>query len=243
MVTKLFKAILKIASQALPQHRGSSPPCSVPLFPSKVFLPSEIPSPKPTNLGVSKLRAVTGTASQLFSPSSALHFQPSEAQDPQGLIASQTFPPFDKALTFVQQPNKAHTQVLPATTVSASVCLQPLCGSALAVLWLGERLVPWDGGAILILGGLGLVLSDTANETTAALEHLVNVPSLGTLETGGTIDQVPWGQDSRDTTTSLTSSFMSAVNNVAQPQLSALHLSFCTAWLCSVFHQDRAWCL
>lgn len=106
-------------------------------------------------------------------------------------------------------------QVLPATTVSASVCLQPLCGSLLAVLWLGEHLSVWDSGAILILGGLGLVLVDTAEEGATeghTPRHTAHEAHLGLLRRG----------DGHDSNISLTSSFMSAASTSAAPQLGAL---------------------
>mmetsp|Transcript_36882 Transcript_36882/g.104088 ORF Transcript_36882/g.104088 Transcript_36882/m.104088 type:complete len:386 (+) Transcript_36882:262-1419(+) len=52
------------------------------------------------------------------------------------------------------------TSRLPASHVAASQCLQPFVGTSLGWLLLGERLTPWDLGALAIVLGLGVVISD-----------------------------------------------------------------------------------
>ena len=47
---------------------------------------------------------------------------------------------------------------LPASQVAAFTVLQPFLGTALAAGFLGERLSPWDGGAVGVLAGLALVI-------------------------------------------------------------------------------------
>jgi drug/metabolite transporter (DMT)-like permease len=47
---------------------------------------------------------------------------------------------------------------LPASQVAAFTVLQPFLGTALAAGFLGERLSPWDAGAVPVLAGLALVI-------------------------------------------------------------------------------------
>jgi len=47
---------------------------------------------------------------------------------------------------------------LPASQVATFTVLQPFLGTALAAGFLGERLTPWDSGAVGVLAGLALVI-------------------------------------------------------------------------------------
>lgn len=47
---------------------------------------------------------------------------------------------------------------LPASQVASFTVLQPFLGTALAAGFLGERLSPWDAGAVGVLAGLALVI-------------------------------------------------------------------------------------
>lgn len=77
------------------------------------------------------------------------------------------------------------TRYLPATNVAAFICLQPLAGSALALLWLGERLSGWDAGAVLILAGLACVLRDGGVWHEAAAVRSTSLDGVGPLLGGG----------------------------------------------------------
>ena len=116
---------------------------------------------------------------------------------------------------------RACLQVLPASSVSASICLQPLAGSAIAATWLQERLSGWDAGAILILAGLAMVLLDTDGAAAAAAAARPRRSSEGLSEMGAPRD----GQGSFISLAG--SSFMSATLSVpggSPPQLSAARL-------------------
>lgn len=62
----------------------------------------------------------------------------------------------------------AATRHLPASVVSAFICLQPVAGAAAAVGVLGERPSPWDAGALLIVAGLAAVLPARSGPPLAA---------------------------------------------------------------------------
>lgn len=54
----------------------------------------------------------------------------------------------------------AATRALPATHVSAFICVQPIAGTLLGWAVLGERVSAWDCGAALIIAGLLMVVRD-----------------------------------------------------------------------------------
>lgn len=54
----------------------------------------------------------------------------------------------------------AATRALPATQVSAFICVQPIAGTMLGWAVLGEEVNAWDWGAALIVGGLLLVIQE-----------------------------------------------------------------------------------
>eukprot|EP00892_Ulva_mutabilis_P009714 jgi/Ulvmu1/7114/UM034_0020.1 len=72
----------------------------------------------------------------------------------------------------------AATRALPATQVSAFICVQPIAGTLLGWAVLGERVSAWDWGAALIVGGLLLVIQ----EDRGVVPRMV---SMGTPPTGG----------------------------------------------------------
>jgi hypothetical protein len=93
------------------------------------------------------------------------------------------------------------TKYLPATNVAAFICLQPLAGSALALLWLGERLSSWDMGAVLILAGLICVLRDGGARHEASIVPSMSLNGAGPLlgvggdSQGSTVSLADWSGD------------------------------------------------
>ena len=71
------------------------------------------------------------------------------------------------------------TSVLPASQVASFQALQPLMGTVLSFLFLGERPTAWDLGGIGVISGLVLVTHDARESQKQRESSLAHLPTRG----------------------------------------------------------------
>jgi drug/metabolite transporter (DMT)-like permease len=69
------------------------------------------------------------------------------------------------------------TSVLPASQVASFQALQPLMGTVLSFLFLGERPTAWDLGGIGVISGLVLVTHDARDSQKQREVSLTHIPT------------------------------------------------------------------